>query len=347
MTTYAYDTSATTLLAVWDTGLGATARSVARLHARTPQRHGLRLAQALTGLSTAAWTSYSDLGLVEIGYVDLDPPAVLAALRRPHLPRDGLLYREGDAALECAHGVGRELVAVGSAGVTRAVVAEVTDELAAVDGATRGDLSGRARQAVALTRLDASPLQVAAADRLLHEVPMGSERLFTEVEPTAAAVAAAHWLQAAVDVTLDASGGTDPLEVLAKVADGEGFDLLGPGVVLNLMRLGNPPLATVQNLVRSAMLAAKGMILHGDPQPCAGDPDGESRFTVLDPQSPARSLLECLTRAVQICAVVFAEHCTVDEQQGDRVELARDLFDEAVRAEADRTAARLLILQAG
>jgi hypothetical protein len=35
VTTYAYDTSTNHLVAVWDTGIGATARTVARLHART------------------------------------------------------------------------------------------------------------------------------------------------------------------------------------------------------------------------------------------------------------------------------------------------------------------------
>lgn len=340
MTTYAYDPSTTTLLAVWEAGLGCTARPVARLHARTPERHGLRLAQALTGLSAAAWLSYSDPGLVEIGYVDIDAPATLRALRRPHLPCAGFLYREGEAVLECANGAGRELVEIGSAGVVRAVHDDVAEELSAVERAVRGDLSGRSRQAVALTRLDASPVQIAAADRLLHEVPMGNEQLFTEVEPTAAAVAAVHWMQAAVDVTVELAGGSDPVEVLAKAADGEGFDLVGPGVVLDLVRLGHPPLAVVQNLVRSAMLASKGMILHGDPEPCPGDPDGDSRFTVLDPRRPARSLLEALTRTVQICGTVYAEHCVVDED-GDWSEITRDRFDDAVRLAARGAADRL------
>jgi hypothetical protein len=340
MTTYAYDPSTTTLLAVREAGLGCTARPVTRLHARTPERLGLRLAQALTWLSTAAWLSYTDPGLVEIGYVGIDAPATLRALRRPHLPRAGFLYREGEAVLECANGTGRELVEIGSAGVVRAVVADVVEELKAVEGAIRGDLSGRSRQAVALTRLDASPVQIAAADRLLYEVPMGNEGLFTEVEPTAAAVAAVHWMQAAVDVTVELAGGGDPLDVLAKAAASEGFDLIAPGAVLGLLRSGHPPLAVVQNLVRSAMLAAKGMILHGDPEPCLGDPDGESRFTLLDPRRPALALLEVLTRTVQICGTVYADHCVVDEV-GDWSEITRDRFDDAVRRAARKAADRM------
>ncbi len=45
MTTYAYDPSTATLFAVWEAGLGCTARPVTRLHARTPERLGLRLAR--------------------------------------------------------------------------------------------------------------------------------------------------------------------------------------------------------------------------------------------------------------------------------------------------------------
>lgn len=345
MTTYAYDSSTTTLLAVWGTGVGSVAHTVARLNARTPERRGVHLAQALTGLSTTAWLGYSDPGLVELGVIDadIDVAPVLRALRRPHLARAGLLYREGDPAVEAGHAVGRELVGIGSAGVTRAVIADVTDELLAVEAAARGDLAGRARQAVALTRLDASPAQIDTADRLLYEVPMGSERLFTEVEPTAAAVAAAHWLQAAVDVT---RGETDPVELLTTWAGSEGLDVTAPGLILRFLQSGHPPLAAVQNLVRSAMLAAKGMILPGDPEPCALDPDGESRFTVLDPHQPARELLTSLTRSVQVCAVVFAEQCDLRETEGDWMELIRKRFDDTVRVEAERTRARLFHVEA-
>src|SRR5947199_92941 len=85
-------------------------------------------------------------------------------------------------------------------------LAEVAAEVAAVESAELGDLSGRARQAVSLTREDASPLQVAAADRLLADDPFGSRKLFTDVDPTSAAVAAAHWLYAAASIASDVSG---------------------------------------------------------------------------------------------------------------------------------------------
>jgi hypothetical protein len=107
VTTYAYDQSATQLLAVWETGVGAVARRVARLHARTPERVGVHLAKALSNLSDTAWLRYADPGLV-----DAEPAAVIRALRSPHQPRAGLLYREGDPLLECANEAGRRLAAV-------------------------------------------------------------------------------------------------------------------------------------------------------------------------------------------------------------------------------------------
>lgn len=340
MTTYAYDPTASTLLATWSSGIGATARPVARLHTRTGDRAGMHLAQALTDLSTTAWLSYTAPGSVE---VRAEP--ALQALRRPHLPAGELLRREPDPVLERAHGVGRALAGIGSAGVRRAVAADLTDEFDAVRRAGHGDLSGRARQAVRLTRLDPHPVQVAAADRLLHEIPMGGERLFDEVDPTAASVAAVHWMLAAVDVTLRQSGGDDPVHVLGPAADAEGHDLIGAEAVLALLRGGHSPLEVVQNLVGSAVLAAGGMILRGDPEPDPAyqDTDAESRYTLLNPLHPSRALLSDLTRTVQICFTVFAEH--VDPADvggaGSWNDLVRDRFDDAVRAEAARTAERL------
>lgn len=55
VTTYAYDRAARQLLAVRETGVGAVARPVARLHPRTPSRKGVHLAKALSGVSHAAW----------------------------------------------------------------------------------------------------------------------------------------------------------------------------------------------------------------------------------------------------------------------------------------------------
>jgi hypothetical protein len=333
MTTYAYDPSTAHLLATWPTGAGASARIVARLNTRTPEQRGLHLAKSLTALSSIAWMAYTDPGAVE-----LEPAPALRALRRPHLPRAGLLYREGDPLLDAAHDVGRELVAVGSAGVTRAVVDDVTGDLDAVERALCGDLSGRARQAVVLTRLDASPVQVTAADRLLHEVPMGSERLFIEVEPIAATVAAAHWLASAVEVTRIRTGDDTVRDLLLTDPEIDGIDVETAAVVVDLLDEGNPPSPTVRCLVQAALLTARGMILARK-----DDPTEEPQFTLLDPARPAPCLLERLVRAVQACGRVHMRHQGMADHDGpERAEVFRQVFDDEVRRAAARAADRLL-----
>jgi hypothetical protein len=334
MTDYAYEPAERRLLAVWGTGAGAVARPVARLHARIPADDGLHLAEALTGLSGATWRGYTDPQLL-----DIDPIAALAALRAPTLRRGGLLDRAAEPHLEYAHDVGRCLDVIGRGELTRAVVADVSDDLDALERALCGDLAGRAQQAVELTRLDASPLQIAAADRLLAAAPMGGPRLFTEVDPTAAAVAATHWLQAAVDVTIARTGLPDAAAVLAAAAPFGLVDTVAVEAVLKHTGDGAPPLAAVQCLVRPAVLAAQGMVVHdvGDPD---ADPLDEPRSTVLDPLRPARALLERLVRAIQACA--FVHFGRVEGTDDGWLDAARRVFDAEVRAEAERRKERLL-----
>ncbi|MFD0469404.1 hypothetical protein ACFQ0B_14585 [Nonomuraea thailandensis] len=87
-------------------------------------------------------------------------------------------------------------------------------ELAAVEQAELGDLSDRAEQAVALSREDASPLQISQADTLLRADPFGCPALLTQIDPAAAAVAAAHWFHAAVTVAARQAG-LHPIQVVA------------------------------------------------------------------------------------------------------------------------------------
>ena len=92
--------------------------------------------------------------------------------------------------------------------LTDAVAAEVGVELNAVIRAELGDLSGRAIQATALDRIDASPVQVDAADDLLRTDPLSDELLTAPIDPAAACVAAAHWLAAAAVIAAAAAGNT-------------------------------------------------------------------------------------------------------------------------------------------
>ncbi|MFB7949146.1 hypothetical protein ACFC6L_30015 [Kitasatospora phosalacinea] len=65
---------------------------------------------------------------------------------------------------ESAYRVGRALHVLGDAALTEAVRAEAALELAAVENAELGGLTGRTQQAVLLSGEDASPVQVAAAE---------------------------------------------------------------------------------------------------------------------------------------------------------------------------------------
>jgi hypothetical protein len=326
MTTYAYDTSTRRLLAVWHTGIGATAHPVAQLHADTRESVGLHLAEALTRMSSSIWSSYTSPDLI-----DLPATAARRALRRPHLPVDGLLRVEEHPVVEGANGVGRQLAEVGSAGVTRAVIADVEEEIAAAGNAERGDLSGRARQAVVLTRVEPSPVQIAVADGLLREVPMGSPRLYTEVEPSAAAVAAVHWFLAAVSVVerLTGTAGTDLLEHAERE---QPFDPVVAEFVLDALGselVDRTPLGLTRSLLRSAVLAARGMLVTTDHR--VGD---EPLFTVLDPARPARCLLDGLVGAIQALAALHAVHLDPTRDDAEWMHLARAQFDASVREEA-------------
>ncbi|MBW0089610.1 hypothetical protein I4I73_11715 [Pseudonocardia sp. KRD-184] len=325
MTTYAYDSSTTHLLAVWGAGVGSAAHSVARLHARTPVAVGRRLAHGLTQLSTTAWLSYEESDIA--GPVPVSP--ALRAIVDPNVVRAGRLRVDPDWVVEAGHDVGRTLREAGSAGVRRAVVADVEAEFDAIERALLGDLAGRAGQAVMMSRLDASPVQIAAADRLLHEVPTGGQPLTTDVEPTAACVAAAHWLRAAVDVTRDAIGGDDDGDVLATEEAAQPWDVVAPRLVLARMDDGLSPLAAVLSLVLSAKRVARGFV----PAPDECDVRGH---VVLDPGRPSRQLLDQLMLALRTCGQLHLEVC------GPGAPDPFDAFDAAVRAEAGRASDRLL-----
>lgn len=301
------------------------AHLVARLHARTPEAAGRRLAHGLTELSSTAWLSYAESDIA--GPVPVAP--ALRAITDPNVVRAGRLRVDPDWVVEAGHDIGRTVREIGSAGVRRPVVADVEAELDAIARAMLGDLAGRARQAVMLSRLDASPVQISEADRLLHEVPTGSQLLTTEVEPTAACVAAAHWLRAAVDVTRDVVGGHDDGDVLTAEEAAEPWDVVAPRLVLARMDGGQSPLAAVQSLVASAKRVARSFV----PAPEECDVRGH---TVLDPGRPSRQLLDQLMSGLRTCGRLHIM------ARGSREPDPFDAFDAAVRAEAFRVADRLL-----
>lgn len=324
MTTYAYDLSTRHLTAFWDTGIGATSWPVAKLHARTADTAGLHLARALTRMSESVWLSYAAPALSMLPAAD-----ARRALLRPHRAEAGLVPVEPHPTLESAHRIGRELADLGSAGVTRAVVADVEAELGAADRAARGDLTGRAQQAVMITRLSPSPAQIVEADRLLCDTPTCGEALYTDVEPAAAAVAALHWFLAAATVAAGAAG-TTPQAALDQAMEVDYIDDAVPRVVLRLVARDDPdrtPLLICQRLLHVAMSLSRGALI-GVTDPESGEP----YLTTLDPMRPARCLLDGLVGGIQAMAVLYS---TCLDAPGEH-------FDAAVRVEAAAQAPRRL-----
>ena len=191
-----------------------------------------------------------------------------------------------------------------------------------------GDLSGRSVQAVVLSRTSASPVQVAAADALLRQEPLGRPELFTAVDPTSAAVAAAHWLHAAATVAADASG-YDLTRVVAAADDIEDVPFATPTMVLEMMHAGASPHEAVVALISEAMDIAEGKLpnLPGLMQALTeatenaerlddsnGDVDalemllGQIRTTPLDTSRPAPDLLEDLLTGIYACALLYREY---------------------------------------
>ncbi|MEV4290886.1 hypothetical protein AB0K40_35705 [Nonomuraea bangladeshensis] len=338
MTRYAVDRSRNALIASWNTGVGDTAAVVADLPAGMSSHDALALARALTRLSEVCWRCYthpaSAAGSQEAGsegerrQAERDAFAVvLTALTSPNLPSDGYLARSFVRVEEAAHRVGRALHALGAAELTTRVTIDVAAELAAIEQAELGNLAERARQAVALTREDASPVQVAQANNLLHGDPFGPETLFTEIDPAAAAVAAAHWLDAAAAVTAEYAG-LPATQIVVEADTIEALPHETPTLVLELMADGASPRQAVMSLIREALRVAEGEIpdlaqlqqrinaaerLLAQWREDQREPRLDAlglRLTPLDPARPALDLLEDLLSGIRGCWLLYAEYAT-------------------------------------
>lgn len=339
MTTYAYLSAARQLLAVWAVGIGQRAEVVADVD-HLPAQHADGLCYRLTRLSECLWDTY----VRPVSAADRDDPEelwrrqeardsfelVFAGLYLPNFPSDdGDLEMTGVPVEDYAHALGRLLSSIDDRELTEAVAAEIGREMRAVESAERGDLSGRAAQAVVLDRLDISPAQVAAADRMLWESPLGSAGLLTSVDPAAACVAAAHWLAAAATVASEVSG----------VATGKLFGTAErgaatvPGIVTHgVLADHRSPHDVVYGLLRRAIAAKEGRRPdHPDPSP--------HRTTPLDPMRPTRDLLEHLLDGIRTCLVVLAQH--VDQQTGAHPDPALEQFVVGVRQAATTRHERL------
>ncbi|MFJ6137802.1 Voldacs domain-containing protein [Kitasatospora sp. NPDC092286] len=353
MTRYSIDPERHELIATWGTGEGGLATRIGVLPAGTGTSVLLGLARALTQLSEAAWRTYTHPASAASSQ---DPNSegwrrseerkafdeVPLAITRPNLPQNGMLDVSYSSLVESAHRAGRALHALDDRELTDAVLAETATELAAVENAELGDLTDRARQAVLLSREGASPVQVAAADRLLEQNPFGPAALLTEIDPTAAAVAAAHWLAAAAEVTAEATGHS-PTTLLLEADNSEALPHETPTLVLELLEAGVSPYDAVTGLVRHALHIADGLLpdpaglreqledLDDDLAEHTGpDTDPEDtglRLTPLDPRRPARDLLEDLLTGIHACQLLHEEYDDPDEEDAD-VNEAEDRNDE-------------------
>ncbi|MFF3005439.1 hypothetical protein ACFVTF_21800 [Kitasatospora sp. NPDC057940] len=342
MTRYSTDPARRELIAAWGTGEGDLATRVAAVPAGTDTATLMRLARTLTHLSEAAWRTYTHPASAA---ASTDPNSegwrreeerksfdeVPGAITQPNLPQDGMLDVEYSPLVESAHRAGRALHAIANADLTAAVLAETAIELAAVENAELGDLAGRARQAVLLSREGASPVQVAAADRLLEQDPFGLASLFTDIDPTAAAVAAAHWLAAAAEVTAEAAGHS-PTAVLLEADNIEALPHETPTLVLELLEAGASPYDAVTGLVRHALHIADGLLpdpaglreqldnidddLAEHTGPGTDPEDTGLRLTPLDPKRPAPDLLEDLLAGIHGCWLLHEEYDELDDEDG-------------------------------
>ncbi|MFB9443017.1 hypothetical protein Dvina_51340 [Dactylosporangium vinaceum] len=384
MTTYALDLQAGSLLAVWASGVGHHATTVCQLGPVVPEL-AAQMCEASTRLSTTLWDTYQRPAPHDADDTDEREllerergdgfAGVLAAITAPNLPDEhGLLMVSYDPMLEYAHTVGRALHAIADPEITAAVTADVRAEIDAVARAGLGDLSGRAVQAVALDRLDPSPLQVAAADRLLHEQPLGCDELYTTIDPAAACVAATHWLVAAAQVTAEAAD-VEPAAVFSVADDIEAVSVEVPSYMVDVVvdRSATPREVVI------GLLAEADAVRHGrvpDPTGLLQRVDAAreqirridvghreqalsallERLTPLDPQRPAHDLLEHLLNGVRACLLVYREEAIDasaappdrDDDEGDDDEFDRMIaaataaFTAAVRDRAARDRDRLI-----
>lgn len=266
VTEYAYDRTRNVLLAVWSVGIGNVAETVVAFGDDLPgPEYGLQLGYELTQLSKHLWRTYTH-PLTEA--VDLPDEAlsrarnqlaidlVAGALRDPHLPVGDQVQVCESEVLEAGHQVGRILHRIGDRDVTEQAVCDAEAEIDALRRAALGDLTDRANQAVVLTRSDPQPQQVAAAHAYLEKDPMGPPELYTKIDATSAAVAAVHWLDAALMIASRAASGNlsdTPPTCRHKHVDHLADEL--PVMVVQRLDRGELPRDVVMTLVKEGMPA--------------------------------------------------------------------------------------------
>ena len=266
VTEYAYNRARNELLAVWSVGIGQVAQTAVAFGEDLPSsEYGLQLGYELTELSRHLWHTYTHPLTAAVDQPDealsrardqLAIDLVTGAMRWPNLPEGNQIRVCDSDVLEAAHQVGRRLVQIGDGSVTNQTVADVEAEIDALRRAALADLTGRANQAVMLTRSDPQPQQVAAAHAYLERDPLGPPEIYTKIDATSAAVAALHWFDSAVILMRRAAHGdsSDAPPTCRPVQDGD----LSSDLNMQLFRqmaLGASPQDVVVGMVRDGMAA--------------------------------------------------------------------------------------------
>jgi hypothetical protein len=330
---YGFEPESRTLSVSWSVRRARRVKVVAMLPDGVLAQDVDRLAWALEGLSEALWDTYvhpaSQFGDPEEANTEawrwgLERAAfeeALAAVRAPYLPEHGMLTVSYCRVKECGHRVGRALHALDLGPEFAALIAaEVECEQAAVEAAEAGDLTGRAAQAVVLSRIGASPTQIEVAWQALLADPLGCHPvLLTEFEPSAAAIAAARCLRCAAEITAEVSG-VDWTDVVMEADNIEALPVLTPSTVLALLAEGSSEWETVTGLLREAHAVAEGKLsglgqlasvveqVRRLSEAGVGDEALELRLTPLDPRRPAPDLLEDLLTGIDGCFLLWREY---------------------------------------
>ncbi len=379
MTDFSYAPSSRQIIASWRIGAPRRAEPVADVPDSCADEGADLIVAALSDLSEAAWRTYSDID------ESTDPDETNTEQWHLREERDdfdkarALTIEPGERdrwpyspVLSAAKRLGHVLDEVGDSRLRIQIARAVDRELDAVLAADMGDFAALAQQAVTLSRLSASPVQIQAAWAILERDLLGAHDLQEgSVDPTAACVATTVWLRAAAIVaTATDPDGANPDRWTRAVARADAIDAMPIdtiAAVFGSLADGLSSRATVERLVGNAHRVATGQMpdldglrdrLRGlddlakrvDPQAMSRILD-EVRVCALDPLRPAPSLLDDLHTAILGCFLLWRDEVLVEdlsvEDGGDDEDLEeidpdddprlREAFGAAVAAVAVQT----------
>lgn len=277
------------------------------------------IAAALTALSKALWATYADEppkamllgpGGIPMENEKLQNQADMEAVTRradlianldvhllgrpePHMVAYGALQRAADRL--------RDATAHEEASFRLAVAAEAKEEAASVGDAEAGTYTGRAVQALALSRSEPIPSQVQAVWEHLRTGPAWDFSPLEAVDATSAAYALSFWCDAAFAIIDESVDGE-----LLDEADDASVSVLEVGTLLGLIDAGLTPGDAALELIRQAKDLAQGHY------PTLGIDDVElfdpreeftDRACALDTEIPAIDLVRSMTSFLVFAAL--------------------------------------------